>query len=180
MLVRRGPLERIGSGDRGARATTRARGLQQRTPQWLSPCNGCPSSAAGGGGGGCAAATTAAFWQGRWVARVAGRQNVATPAGSRVATKRTGSLFEPKISITFLLVGPDPVITRSSILLKHNSCQHLVEMCIYIHALIYSLILQSKLIFLNTSHVLKAPRRRPALGVLDRFADPDEAGGLAK
>ena len=86
-------------------------------------------------------------WQGRWVARVAGRQNVATPAGSRVATKRTGSLFEPKISIIFLLVGPDPVITRSSILLKHNSCQHLVEMCIYIHALIYSLILQSKLIF---------------------------------
>ena len=35
-------------------------------------------------------------WQGRGVARVAGRQNVATPAGSRVAKKMTGSLFESK------------------------------------------------------------------------------------
>ena len=35
-------------------------------------------------------------WQGRGVARVAGRQNVATPAGSRVAKEMTGSLFESK------------------------------------------------------------------------------------
>ena len=35
-------------------------------------------------------------WQGRGVARGAGRQNVATPAGSRVAKKMTGSLFESK------------------------------------------------------------------------------------
>ena len=37
-------------------------------------------------------------WQGRWVARVAGRQNVATSgsAVSRVAEKMMGSLFESK------------------------------------------------------------------------------------
>ena len=33
-------------------------------------------------------------WQGRGVAPVAGGQNVATPAGSRIAKKMTGSLFE--------------------------------------------------------------------------------------
>ena len=33
-------------------------------------------------------------WQGRGVARVAGRQNAAIPAGSRAAKKMTGSLFE--------------------------------------------------------------------------------------
>ena len=37
-------------------------------------------------------------WQGRGVARVAGRQKVATPAGSRVAKKMTGSLLESKNS----------------------------------------------------------------------------------
>ena len=30
-------------------------------------------------------------WQGRWVARVAGRQNVATPAESLVAKKKDGA-----------------------------------------------------------------------------------------
>ena len=41
-------------------------------------------------------ASCAQGWQGCGVARVAGRQNVATPGGSRVAKKRTGSLFESR------------------------------------------------------------------------------------
>ena len=41
----------------------------------------------------------AQVWQGRWVAQVAGCQNLATPAGLWVATKRTGLLFEAIISL---------------------------------------------------------------------------------
>ena len=49
----------------------------------------------------CAMASPISFsgwqgWQGRGVARVAGRQNAATPAGPLTAKKMTGSLFEPK------------------------------------------------------------------------------------
>ena len=47
-------------------------------------------------------------WQGRGVARVAGRQNVATPAGSRVAKKMTRSLFESKNHNSHHTIGLEP------------------------------------------------------------------------
>ena len=45
-------------------------------------------------------------WQGRWVARVAGRQKVATPSGSRGGAKTPGSLFR---DITHISNGFEPV-----------------------------------------------------------------------
>ena len=42
------------------------------------------------------------------VGRVAGRQNAATPAGSRAANKMTGSLFESKNYCSHLSIGLEP------------------------------------------------------------------------
>ena len=74
-------------------------------------------------------------WQGRWVTLAAGRQNVATSAGSLVSTKRTGSLFESKnlhIYCCFRTRTCDSKIGPCiQFCITLNSCQPLVKMCIY-------------------------------------------------
>ena len=92
----------------------------------------------------------AAGLAGSRVARVAGRQNVATPAGSRVAKIERGRSLNTKTSITVHLGGIEP--TTSRVLRDFSSYfQDTVALAmskrVYIHVLIHSLILQSKINF---------------------------------
>ena len=91
-------VARVGTNGPGRRGDRRAPAPSRSPMQsWGGPAASRPRShrpgerEAGRDGGG-----SAQGWQGRGVPRVAGRQNVATPAGSRVAKKMTGWLFESK------------------------------------------------------------------------------------
>ena len=78
---------------------------------------------------------------GSWGRPGRGRQNVVTPARSRVAKEMMGSLFEPKIIIQTTISDSNNWIP-SPLYRKHWS-----QICVkyvYIYYSIYSLILQSK------------------------------------
>ena len=49
-------------------------------------------------------------WQGRWAARVAGRQKVATPSGSRGGKNHSGSLMDTQFRLRLEPVALGPSI----------------------------------------------------------------------
>ena len=58
-------------------------------------------------------------WQGRWVARVAGRQKVATPSGSRGGKNYSGSLIRQYHHMDVLGLEPTPLL---SLIPLYNIC----------------------------------------------------------
>ena len=89
----------------GARGTT-GRFRVARTPAVISPAQPCLIRSRE------ARARHWQGWLGRGVARIAGRQDVATPAGSRAAEKMTGSFFESQNRRSHHNIGLDPPPSR--------------------------------------------------------------------